>query len=420
MIDFNPELLTLKSILFQHRSFHEAFFRLKINERVSSLRIERAKARASFILRHKESLSFECRNLFPCYDISQDEFLLSLIALSVLRNEKAGEDDVRNAYCATFQSMRMLGDMKKNVAVLLEAAKKPFIIPDELKKSPCFYNSLVLEMPEFFLAELYKDYSLTEALSICRKLRSKTSFYYKSIDNKEVSDTRLNKVALTDGSFLYLSKDPIPTTEMKGEGLYSVHFVENEAMSHLGVSPLSSNVLIVGTKDVTSYLPFAYKIKECYQKQLIPVEEDSVKYRYAVNLSFQHHFDYVKPLCSSMDLLKTYLSYDSFETVVYFAKDSRVGLARRKPEILPSLEKRTFLTSVSKEKKELEESAMFVKKSGCLLFVSSSFFKKETEEVVSDFLSKRKDFSLEEERMVLGDASESDLGYYAILRRTKE
>ena len=207
---------------------------------------------------------------------------------------------------------------------------------------------------------------------------------------------------------------------MKGEGLYSVHFVENEAMSHLGVSPLSSNVLIVGTKDVTSYLPFAYKIKECYQKQLIPVEEDSVKYRYAVNLSFQHHFDYVKPLCSSMDLLKTYLSYDSFETVVYFAKDSRVGLARRKPEILPSLEKRTFLTSVSKEKKELEESAMFVKKSGCLLFVSSSFFKKETEEVVSDFLSKRKDFSLEEERMVLGDASESDLGYYAILRRTKE
>ena len=47
-------------------------------------------------------------------------------------------------------------------------------------------------------------------------------------------------------------------------------------------------------------------------------------------------------------------------------------------------------------------------------------FKKETEEVVSDFLSKRKDFSLEEEKMVLGDASESDLGYYAILRRTKE
>ena len=208
--------------------------------------------------------------------------------------------------------------------------------------------------------------------------------------------------------------------EMKEKGLYSIHYVENVALSHLGVSPLSSDVLIVGTKDVSSYIPFAYKIKECYQKQLIPVEEDSVRYRYAVNLSFQHHFDYVKPLCSSMDLLKTYLSYDFFEMVVYFAKDSKVGLARRKPEILPSLEKRTFLASVPKEKKELEESAMFVKKGGHLLFVSASFFKKETIEVISDFLSKHKDFSLEEEQMVLGDVSGSDLGYYAILRRTKE
>ncbi len=419
MNDLVPELLTLKSILIQHKSFHESCFVLKHNERVSLPRYERVKTRIYSILRHKESLSFECQNLFPQYKADEDEFLLSLITLSILRKEKAEEEKCRDAYLSTFQTMRLSGDGKKNFTLLYSASRNPFVIPEEVKKSPSLYNSLLLEMPDFFLSELYHDYSASESLSLAKAIRTKPMYYYKSIDNA-FSEDGYQKINLSDGTALFESKTACTIEDAKKKRIYPVRYVESVALSKIGVNSLSTKVLLLGLKEVNSYLPFAYRIQDCYEKQLVEVEEDSVRYRYAVNLSFQHHFDYVKPICSSFALIKTHLPYESFDLVVYSAKDSNVGYARKKAEILPSLEKNTFLSSIRKEKEELQEASKFVNKGGMFLFVSYSFFRKETKEVISDFLMKNKDYTLEEEDMILQDKSDSDYGYYAILRREKK
>ncbi len=420
MNDLVPELLTLKSILIQHKSFHESCFILKHNERVSLPRLERVKNRIYSILRHKETLSFECQNLFPQYERDADESLLSLLTLSILRKEHPEEETMKEAYLSTFETMRMLGDAKKNYSVLYTASLKPFVIPDELKKSPSLYNSLLLEIPDFILSELYRDYSSSDSLSICKVLKSKPMYYYKSIDNTAPKEGEYKEIELADGSKLFETKTAYTSQAAKENHIYPVRYVESLALSRLGFNSLSTKILMLGLKEVNSYIPFAYRLKDCYEKQLVEVEEDSVRYRYSVSLSFQHHFDYVKPLCSSLSLLKTYLPYETFDIVVSSVKDSNVGYARKKMEILPSLEKKTFLSHIDEEKKDLKEASKYVRKGGNLVFVSYSLFRKETKDVISDFLMKNKDYVLEEENMVLSDQSDSDLGYYAILRREKK
>lgn len=420
MTDLVPELLTLKSILIQHKSFHESCFILKHNERVSLPRFERVKNRIHSILRHKESLSFECQNLLPQYEVDDDEYLLSLLTLSILRKENAENETMKEAYLSTFQAMRMLGDAEKNYSVLYTASKRPFVIPDEVKKSPSLYNSLLLEMPDFFLSELYRDYSSSDSLSICKAFKSKPLYYYKSIDNMAPKDGEYKEINLTDGTKLFETKTAYTSQSAKENHIYPVRYVESLALSKIGFNSLSTKILMIGMKEVNSYVPFAYRLSDCYEKQLVEVEEDSVRYRYAVNLSFQHHFDYVKPLCSSLSLLKTYLPYESFDIVVSSVSDSNVGYARKKMEILPSLEKKTFLSHIEEEKKELLEASKFVRKGGILVFVSYSLFKRETKDVISDFLAKNREYVLEEENLVLPDQSDSDLGYYAILRREKK
>lgn len=420
MNDLIPELLTLKSILIQHKSIHESMFRLKHNERVSAPRLERVKTRIHYVLKHKESLSFECQNLFSQYQSDEDEYLLLLLALSILRNENAEKEKCEEAYSKTFQTMRMRGDSLTNFEIVYQASRKPFVISDEVKNSPYLYNSLLLEMPDFFLSELYQDYSSSESLSIVKSIKKRPLHYYKSIDDKAPTKDGYQEIDLDDGTKMFESKAPCSTKDMKEMNLYPVRYIENIALSRLSFSSLSTKILLLGLKEVNSYLPFAYRLKDCYEKKLVEVEEDSVRYRYAVNLSIQHHFDYVKPLCSSFALIKTYLPYESFDVVVYSASDSTVGYARKKIEILPSLEKKTFLANISKEKEELMESSMFVNKGGVLLFIASSFLKKETKEVIQDFLMKNKEFTLEDESFILADRSDSDLGYYAILRRKKK
>ncbi len=420
MNDLIPELLTLKSILIQHKSIHESMFRLKHNERVSAPRLERVKTRIHYVLKHKESLSFECQNLFPQYQSDEDEYLLLLLTLSILRNENVEKEKCEEAYLKTFQAMRMRGDSLTNFEIAYQASRKAFVISDEVKNSPYLYNSLLLEMPDFFLSELYQDYSSSESLSIVKSIKKRPFHYYKSVDDKAPTKDGYQEIDLDDGTKMFESKVPCSTKDMKEMNLYPVRYVENIALSKLTFSSLSTKILLLGLKEVNSYLPFAYRLKDCYEKKLVEVEEDSVRYRYAVNLSIQHHFDYVKPLCSSFALIKTYLPYESFDIVVYSASDSNVGYARKKIEILPSLEKKTFLANVSKEKEELNESSLFVNKGGVLLFIASSFLKKETKEVIQDFLMKNKEFTLEDESFILADRSDSDLGYYAILRRKKK
>ena len=420
MNDLIPELLTLKSILIQHKSIHESMFRLKHNERVSAPRLERVKTRIHYVLKHKESLSFECQNLFSQYQSDEDEYLLLLLTLSILRNENAEKEKCEEAYSKTFQTMRMRGDSLTNFEIVYQASRKPFVISDEVKNSPYLYNSLLLEMPDFFLSELYQDYSSSESLSLVKSIKKRPLHYYKSVDDKAPTKDGYQEIDLDDGTKMFESKASCSTKDMKEMNLYPVRYIENIALSRLSFSSLSTKILLLGLKEVNSYLPFAYRLKDCYEKKIVEVEEDSVRYRYAVNLSIQHHFDYVKPLCSSFALIKTYLLYESFDVVAYSASDSNVGYARKKIEILPSLEKKTFLANISKEKEELMESSMFVNKGGVLLFIASSFLKKETKEVIQDFLMKNKEFTLEDESFILADRSDSDLGYYAILRRKKK
>lgn len=419
MAVYVPELLMLKRILAERKSLRDAFFATSLTERISKIRFGQAKNRVLDVLRHYQMLSFECRTLFPSYEIGKEESHLVMISLVILRKKEQEEGVVRDSFCETFSALRLFGDAEKVFSILSEAAKVPFVLPEEVKRSPYLYNSLLLEVPEFLLRRLSEDYGAREAVRIANSLHGRCLFTYGAIQGKP-EGKELKEAKLDDGFSLYRSIRSFPMPKERERSLYPVSFFDFTALHSVSLPPLSPSVLLFGMEEPLSVLPYCFLLQDSFRPELVPVLSDGVKYRMTVDLSFEYHLKNMKPIFSEPSYIKTYLPYGHYDLVTCYGKDSGIGFSRKRPELLPSLRKEE-LSSLSKEAMErISESAPFVKKGGYLLYLSHSLLKAEGKGIVDSFLLHHKGFELEQEKTMFPYETEEDGGYYAILRRVKE
>ncbi len=419
MASYIPELLMLKRILVERKTLRDAFFATSLTERVSKVRLTVAKNRVLEVLRHYQTLSFECRNLFPSYEIGKEESHLVMLALVILRKKEEETETVRASLTETFSSLRLFGDPEKVFSLLLAASKAPFVVPEEVKRSPYFYNSLLLEVPEFLLRRLSEDYGAKEAVRIAKSLHGKClSTYGASKDRPE--NSILTEAKVNETTSYFRSQRPLPLNKQKELFLYPVSFFEVNALSVASIPPLSPSVLLFGLENPISILPYSFLLEDSFRPELVPVLSDGVKYRMAVDLSFEYHRKNMKAIFSEPSYVKTYLPYGHYDLVTCYALDSGIGLSRKKPELLPSLRKEELLSYNKADAERIKEAASFVKKEGFLLYLSHSLLKAEGQNIVDSFLSRHKEFTLVAEKTVFPYETEEDGGYYAILRRVKE
>ncbi len=415
MVDYTPEFLALQQVLFGHKSTREALFRVYMEEKLSQTGKKQTSKIVLGVLWKYFSLSFECLSFLP-YKQDSEEFLPPLILLYILRfYPQQDEKELERCYLDTIASNRLLNDGRNDFAVLSQAAKKSFLIPDEVKKNPFYYNSLTLEMPEFLLRRMSADFSPKAAFQVAMSLKKKTSYFYFSRNEKE--EEGMKKVSLSFPLDCYRSSKKLSVQEAKERKLIPSSYIEALAFSHLYVPPLMPKVLITGGQDGFEMLPLAFLVEECYDSQLDTAYETEISYRAALDKKNAFQLKKVHVLQSDSKLLKTYLSYDEYDDVVCFGRDCKIGCARHKIGILPSLKEEMLIKSKERQIEDLLENARFVKEGGSLLFVNNGLEKVETQEVIDTFLTRRKDFIAMETRMVFPFEMDSDGGYYAILKR---
>lgn len=413
MTDYTPEYLALKEILFQQKKYRETIFKINMEEKLSQCGKKQMSENVLGVLRHYFCLSFECQNLLR-YKKGSEEFVLALILLFELRYHSAADkNDMYRSYHDAFLKNRLFGEPKEDFQILLKASETAFVIPKTLQSNPYAYNSLSLEMPSFLLSMMSKEFSPKCAFEVSRFLHKKPSYFYVSPD-KDIEGTE--KVELSSMN-LYRVGKPFSISEIKEKKIYPCGYVQMKAYSQLYIPRLTPKVLMTNLESGFQMIPIAKRVMESYDSELTAVFFDSLSYRSGEDVKHIFGLEKTKTVLSSITMMKTYVSYDKFDAVIHFGRDCKIGLARKEPSVLPSLDESLIQKSKERQLCDLLENSLYVKEGGSLLFINNSLDKAETKEVISAFLSQKKNFLLIEERMIFPNETNCDGGYYAILKR---
>lgn len=416
MADYIPELLTLNQILFEHRTYKEAVFKTVMEEKLSIVSKKRMVENVLGVLRHYFCLSFECLN-FLSYARDEEEHVLSLIALFELRyHQDRSLEEMESSYRDAFLRQRLVGDAKKNFDILRNASEMPFAIPEEVKSSPVLYNSLCLEVPDFFLQRLSSDFGTRPAMDICSYLHRKPSLFVSSPDEMEKSDD-MEAVELENEERIYRLKKQISLKEIRQRGFYPIGYVQALAASDVNIPSVQPRVLFTGAENGLDLVSLSLKAGERYQSEISACFEDDLSYRSGMDTKYFFHLTNLQVFHCPLKMLKTYTPLGHYDLVIHFSKDLKTGLSGRRPEILPSLNEKAFARSFQTQLERLLEVADFLDKEGVLLFVSHALDREEAEDVIDRFLSLRKDFCLEKEKRIFPYEKDTDGGFYAVLKR---
>jgi hypothetical protein len=423
MADFVPELTALSQILLERKGYRETLFKVTMEEKLSQVGKKRFIENVNGVLRHYFCLSFECQNLL-LDKVDSLEHLLALVALYVLRYRKESTvKEVYQEYHDAFLKLRLMGDPKSSFESLSKSDKEDFVLPEELKKSPYLYNSLILEFPEFLLRRVAKDFTNQRAISVAANSHKRPNRFYAMVEKKDtpvLPETVLQPIVMENHEYLYKTNKPIPKEQMKQSNLYPIGYVEALAYSKLSLPPLQPKILLVGAEDGFDILPIAQRVEKYYQSQLVCCLEKDLPYRSGVDILRHFQLKKTRMIHTKDELIKTFVEYDYFDTVILYSKDLHMGLSRLDPSILPSLKEKDIQKSYENQLKNLLEQSKFVKEGGSLLFVNHGFVKKETYDVIEGFLAVKKDFILMDNEIVFFDRMDSSAGYYALLKRKEK
>ncbi|MBQ2889125.1 MAG: 16S rRNA (cytosine(967)-C(5))-methyltransferase RsmB, partial [Clostridia bacterium] len=109
---------------------------------------------------------------------------------------------------------------------------------------------------------------------------------------------------------------------------------------------------------------------------------------------------------------------DGFDRVLADVPCSGLGVLRRKPDIkwTKTQEDNNTLTKI--QRSIIDNSALYVKKGGKLLYSTCTVNKAENEDNVKYFLEKHSDFNLVLQRQLLPDKDKTDGFFFAVFERT--
>lgn len=410
-----PVYARLSETLFKKKTLSLALTEIKKTISLTPNEEAEVKKETVVFLHHYFSLRFECSNLLSQYDYESGEFLLSRIALSQLRYSQLKKEEVTAEYESAFSRLRFSGDSKTNRGTLIKASATPFVIPEEVKKAPCYYNSLALERPEFLFRRFNEEYTSNKTLSRILSRRKKPVFEYSPVDSHSLTDS-LKKADGAGPYDIYLSGKEFHRDSLRQRWVYPSSYLELLGYSLLEIPQVSPKVVINGLTSSFGYFPLALSLKDAYQPNIVANYQNKASDLAKDNLSLAD-FNDVTILNCEAKYLKTFYSYDTFDVAVEFGKDTCLGLRGKRPWLLPSLTREDILASQKHQIDSLRETSEFVKSKGSLLFINHGLLKAETSDVIKKFLELNNRFELVKEVSVTPDEKHQEGGYIALLRK---
>mgnify|MGYP002576633034 CR=1 FL=1 len=120
---------------------------------------------------------------------------------------------------------------------------------------------------------------------------------------------------------------------------------------------------------------------------------------------------------SDVSLLLTHVAHNSCDKILMIPESSSFGLVRRKPAVLLTLNRDDLDSIIQKQKDDLEEMSNFLKDGGILIYAVYTYNKKESSNIIAEFLQAHENFTLLEEKQIFAYEVPSDGVYYAKLKK---
>lgn len=361
-----------------------------------------------YLLFHHESLSFLLANEFPFLPFDE-EYVKAYMLLGLLKAKK----EIQNT---EYEDLHLSIPFQR----IKEVSQNGIVLPQDLKNDLVLRLSLKYEMPRICVKDLLSLYSKEKTEEILKALRKRPNrFYLARTEDEErySSDPRLEKILLENERVLFQLKEG--ESLLDDDILLPVFYPYMKMLSSLFLPILSSKTLFPFESLYHTGASLSLLVEKDYKSQVVQVfsnRKDYLENRDVVKEKY-HLKSYLPFLCLD-DLLLSHFEKEGFDAVVVSLNDTGSGNCFLHPENLVSLSKEKIEKNRQNAVKKLNDSYMFVKKGGVLVYYSDSFLSYETKEVIHQFLLKKKSFVLEKEEFVDPGTFITTAGYYAILRRT--
>ena len=399
----------LKEIIQNKTLFLNAINIVSTSYSLNEKEKQQLKKELSSILKNYQKLFYEATFLFPTYSYISDEILLVIITIKFLR-DKEDIKKVHSNYNSAITTYRLSLDVKDKFEEIVSRAKLPFVLEDRVKDDSILYNSIILELPKFFLEKLLLEYSFKDILLISKKLQNNSPFYF--LKNKDYLEKKIDLESKEINNIVYYQTNNFANAKdyLKKNIIYPITKVELELVSKINILNVMPNILITGenTHAITNFFDSTYSHLKPKIMKVNRIENstelEKIKLNHTTNLT------------STFELLKTYLVNYSYDFVIYKGNDIKIGKVSIYPNILPVLSESDFKESFETQLNNLTTISMFVNKNGFLLFYNYSLTKEENTNVVNSFLSNNSEFSLVEKESIISEETDY-IGCFFILKR---
>ena len=431
MRDLIPALFVLECVLDRGNSLSEAYRRAHAMYNLSEADRVLLTRAVNYELRHHLLLRAQVAEALPRFENSETQLRLGCLLLSWLRDsDRLDGTDIRQWVINTSQTMG-LGFTEDDFDLLQKVSFEPSKAPEKYQDNPLAHNALLLNCPEWVLEAYTRQFGTEGAARLLRRAGQPSPLYLtvntlKADASTFAKDPRYHLVESISPSYqggaslraLTRETEARHSREVK-EGLVFPQDISWFRFLDAVSLPQYCRVLHVHARE--GYIAAALALRASRQEGKVeanfPTLENMDR---AKVLHDRLGVNNVRPVVSSTQMLKTSLPFDSYDTVVVTPTSSHLGMASRRPEILPSFDADRLSVIIQSQREELLEASFFTARGGILAYAVPSILSEETDQVVESFLSERKEYRLLTRKALLQEGKDYGYSlYYAILERTR-
>lgn len=374
-------------------------------------------------MRHFFLLRYQACKLFPDFEEDDDEIYLLILAIYQLRYMKKSlasfkvieeASEVNDTFLLRFDNA-MLKEKLEFVS------NHKFNLPSEVLTDIYKYDSLMFSTPMWLIKMWANQYGDDILLNLLHTNRNKRPIYVRRNKLKVSEDELLKeniyqKIDDVDDAYIYSSS--IGFNYQNDAKLGNVFLQDLSFQMLLNKVVLSFGMKAIHLHGVTSGLSsnIAIRLKELNGSIDASFEKD-VLYRKARYQYQRLGLDNVKAYLADLDMLRTYLPYNSYDLAFVTPNSSLLGQISKRPGLLLTIKKSDINKYIENEKASLLEGHRYLKSKGVLVYMVATINLNETSKLIDEFISEYSEYRLISSKQIFPFEYNSDGIYCAILSK---
>ena len=374
-------------------------------------------------LRNYVSLKYEILAEDEHFKTTNKKIYLYLCTLFSIRKliKLGSEEELKDEFKDAVNQDKLNVDVEETYNKLLEMGRVKFVVPEKEKKNAIKYNSLLFSVPEWIINIWLKQFGQDVTVKLLRSIDKKSHLFVRRnelliSERKFGKNKDFNSVRGVKGAYEYQLRSSLNKNEFKKLGYCFRDDLTFQDMLNSYTLPAGSKALLLNGEKTELTCDLAIRLQAARGDLIVNIEDDR-KYRKGLYTYDKLGIKNISCYHANMDLLRTYLGYNTFDLVVVMPKNTRFGLVNYKPELLASIKKQDYRRLKDYQLECLEEAAKYIKSDGTFIYCVETINKREGEDIVNLFLERHSGFEIVASHQYLPYEKQTNGMYYAMLRR---